>query len=182
MPALPEPGQVVLVHVAPAPTREAARQELRRALRGIVAVWSGLPMDRLPLQETSGGPRWTGELAGHTLDISLAYAGNEGWLGLFRGGRIGIDVMMPEAIPDAESVARLYLGSIVAAAVRRAAEPVRAFAEAWTELEARLKCLRRGLVEWSPSQAEVISTCSCQNVVFSSRLAVAVAIAAEERG
>lgn len=178
VPALPVPGQAVLIHVAPAPAREAARRELRNALRGTLAVWSGIPMGHLPLSETRSGPHWTGMLAGHPLDISFAYAGNEGWMGLARGGRIGIDVMPIEAIPEAESVARLYLGPDAAEAVRQAVDPIGAFATAWTDLEARLKCLKLGLVEWAPSQAEDMSKCNCQTFVFAGRLAVAVATAA----
>ena len=177
-PELPVPGQTVLVHVAPARTRAEARLELRRALRQILVDWSGLPKDRLPLRETRCGPSWPGRLAGHTLGISLAYAGNEGWMGLIRGQQIGIDVMPLEAVPEAESVARLYLGPAAVAGLQQAVDPVAAFAASWTALEARLKCLKAGLLEWTPVRDAAQSMWSCQSLVFASRLAIAVATAA----
>ena len=76
-------------------------------MRQVLAAWSGLPPEQLPLAETSRGPVWRGQLGGHDLDISLSYAEGEGWIGLRCAGRIGVDVMQIQNFPEAEAVARI---------------------------------------------------------------------------
>jgi 4'-phosphopantetheinyl transferase len=162
----------VLVRVRTSAARPAARLELRAALREILARWSGLPDSDLPLRETRCGPAWQGKLQGQTLDISLSYAGGEGWIGLLRSLWIGVDVMRAEPMPDIADVARHYLGPLLEPALSTAA-----FAAAWTEREARLKCLKRDLTEWSPAQARIESACVVQRLMFENGLIGAVAVA-----
>jgi phosphopantetheinyl transferase len=173
-PALPRRGQPVLLRIAAPQARLAARSELRAVLRRVLAAWSGLPPGRLPLEETPRGPIWPGQLHGETLDVSLSYGTDEGWIGLIRGGRIGIDVTSAAPLPEAEDVARWYLGPLAAADIRAAAHPARALAVAWAEREARLKCLKRGLVEWTPVEAETEAECLCHKLFFSDHLIGAV--------
>jgi len=173
-PALPPCGQAVLVRVVSPQPRWAARRELRAVLRQVLAAWSGLPPGQLPLEETPRGPIWRGQLRGETLDISLSYGTEEGWLGLIRGGWIGVDTMSVEPFAEAENVARYYLGPVAAAGIRKAADPARAFAAAWTQREARLKCLKRGLVEWTATQAQTEAECLCHPLVLSDRVIGAV--------
>ena len=106
----------------------------------------------MTLIETPRGPVWDGELAGHSLALSLSYTEREAWIGLRRGGAIGVDAMTMAAMPEMEAVARLYLGPPAWAAIQVAPDPVRAFAQAWTALEARLKCLKQPLTEWPANQ------------------------------
>lgn len=175
MPALPPPGQPVLVRVATAPARQTARQELRNALRQLLASWSNLSPEELPLSETARGPLWSGQLGGHSLDINLSYAEGEGWIGLLRAGWIGIDAMHIRPIPESEEVARHYLGQTGLATVRRSADPAMTFAVAWTELEARLKCLKHGLNEWAITQTFLTAKCVIQSMILPDRLVVTVA-------
>jgi len=176
---LPPLGQPVLIRVPTAPLRQGARAELRAALRGVLKAWSGLPSGQLPLRETPRGPVWPGLLAGHSLDISLAYGGDEGWLGLSRGGSIGLDVMPLKPVAEAEEVARHYLGPAALAVMRQSRQPARAFALAWTDLEARLKCLKRGLSEWSALLAADLAECASRSFVLADRVVVAVATRSE---
>lgn len=173
-PALPPRGQAVLVRVAVPATRPAARHALRAVLRQVLAAWSGLPPEQLPLAETPRGPVWQGQLGGEPLDISLSYSASEGWIGLIRGGWIGVDVMSAEPFAELDSVSRRFLDPAAAAAIRGAADPALAFATAWTEREARLKCLKRALVEWTATQAQAEAECSCHKLVFGVHLAGAV--------
>jgi 4'-phosphopantetheinyl transferase len=152
MPALPALGAVVLVRVAGNLPRPAARQGARVVLRHILAAWSGPAVGSQVLNETARGPVWSGELAGHSLDISLAYTESAAWIGLRRGGAIGVDAMTVAAIPEAVAVAKIYLGPEAWTMIQGAADPVRAFAEAWTALEARLKCRKLALTEWPANQ------------------------------
>jgi 4'-phosphopantetheinyl transferase len=152
IPPLPPAWRVVLVRVATSAPRPLARQEVRAVLRRIIAAWSGATGEPIALIETPRGPVWDGELAGHSLDLSLSYTNREAWIGLRRGGAIGVDAMTIAAIPEAEAVARLYLGPATWAAIQSAPDPVRAFAQAWTALEARFKCVKQSLTEWPANQ------------------------------
>ena len=142
MPVLPPPDHPFLIRVATSLDRSVARGELRSALRTLLSAWSQIPEDRLPLLETSLGPSWHGELAGHSLGASLAYATAEGWIGLVRGARIGVDAVELEAVADPGAVARHYFSPELHKSIEESSDPAGAFAEAWTGLEARLKCRR----------------------------------------
>jgi 4'-phosphopantetheinyl transferase len=175
MPALPLVGQPVLIRVATSASRQAARQELRTALRRILAAWSNILPEQLPLRETPRGPVWRGQLGGNSLDISLSYAEGEGWIGLLRSGWIGVDVMRIQSVPEVEDIALNYLGSDVLAAIHQSTDPDMEFAAAWTELEARLKCLKRELTEWPLTQAFAASKCAIQKIILPDNLVVSMA-------
>ena len=177
MPPLPPPGQPVLIRVATSPSRQAARQELRKVLRQILTAWINLAPEQLPLRETSRGLVWPGQLGGRTLDISLSYTEGEGWIGLLRDGLIGVDAMKIQQVPEAEDVARHYLGDTVLAVIQQSLDPAMAFAVAWTEREARLKCLKQELSEWSVTQKFAATKCAVQNLVLPDQLIVTVATA-----
>ena len=150
MPALPAAGRPVLVRVATEGARAAARKQMRSVLREILAHWSGLATEALPIVETERGPVWQGLLAGESLDISFSYSAGGGWLALCRGAAVGVDAMEITAFAEMTDVARLYLGPEMADNLVKAADPAGAFAQDWTAREAQLKCLKRGLTEWSP--------------------------------
>ena len=150
LPPLPAAGRPVLVRVATDGNRPVARQQLRSVLREILGSWSGLAVVELPLRETERGPVWCGLLQGETLDVSLSYTADEGWLALCRGAAVGVDAMEITAFAEMTDVVRLYLGPEMADNLVKAADPAGAFAQAWTAREAQLKCLKRGLTEWSP--------------------------------
>jgi len=177
VPALPECACPVIVRVGVSEARQAARAKLRAALGGVLAAWSGLPAERLSLIETARGPVWEGLLHGHSLDISVSYGGGEGWIGLMRGGQIGIDVMTIEPIAEANAVARCYLGDEVASRIREAEDPVVAFARAWTEREARIKCLHRSLAEWTADGALEEARCVVWQAYVSQRCVGMIACA-----
>ncbi len=163
LPPLPPPHQPVLVRVSTTPDRRFARQESRAVLREILAAWSGCGMEQLPLTESPHGPRWLGELHGVHLDISLSYTENESWLALLRGGCVGVDAMKLLPLPELAGVARNYFNPATAALIGQSANPLRVFAEAWTTLEARLKCLKLGLVEWSSARDAALAGCASQS-------------------
>jgi 4'-phosphopantetheinyl transferase len=66
-------------------------------------------------------------------------------------------------VPDWESVARDYLGPEAARklAARPNGERDAAFAHAWSEHEARLKCLGLQLSEWCDERAVALQACRC---------------------
>jgi hypothetical protein len=145
-PECPPTGVPVLVRMPlPTASRAAARREARAALRAVLAAWTG---HEPVLEETPQGPLIRGE----AIDVSLSYGAGEAWIGLIRGGRIGVDVMAVEPFAELNDVALDYLGPAAAARIRQAADPARAFAAAWTEHEAQLKCAKRSLSEWTGAE------------------------------
>jgi hypothetical protein len=166
----------LLAGITPAASsRPAARQELRTVLQRILAAWSQLLPEQLSLDESVRGPVWRGQLGGHSLDISLSYAEDEGWIGLLRGGLIGVDAMQIQRIPEAEGVALHYLGRTAMIAIQQATDPPMAFAVAWTGLEARIKCLKRTLNEWSSTKAFAANHCAIQTMVLPDHRVVSMA-------
>ncbi|HXF11100.1 MAG TPA: hypothetical protein VN625_09970 [Desulfuromonadaceae bacterium] len=178
LPSLPPVKQPVLVRLVTSGPRSAARQELRLALRQVLAAWSGLAPERLPLLETSRGPQWQGLLADESLDISLSYCDGEGWIGLIRGAVLGIDAMLVQPFAEAESVARHYLGKPVMERICASRDPAKAFASAWTGLEARLKCLKRELTEGEERQSG-FEKLAASEIFFKNGVAVTVAMPKE---
>jgi phosphopantetheinyl transferase len=180
MPALPPPEQPVLIRVATTQSRSTARQELRVVLRATLAAWSNLLPEQLPLRETAAGPVWPGALAGQALDISFSYADGEGWIGLLRGGWIGLDVMPIQRIAEAEAVAQHFLEADELETIQQSAHPALAFATAWTTLEARLKCLKQPLRESSASAGgRLEKKCATENLLQPNHFVVTVATAAQ---
>jgi hypothetical protein len=94
---------------------------------------------------------------------------------LLRAGRIGVDAMKILHVPEAQDVARHYLGDAAVAAIQQSMDPALAFAAAWTELEARLKCLKQELNEWPVTRALATAICAVQNLVLPDRMMVTVA-------
>jgi phosphopantetheinyl transferase len=148
MPGLPPPGQPVLIRLTTTAPRQQARQEVRAVLRRIIAAWSGLRTEAIALRESARGPILDGDVAGHSLAISLSYSEPEAWVGLVRGGIIGVDAISATTFAELEMVARLYLGPNQWESIRQSPDPARAFALAWTVMEARLKCRKHRLTEW----------------------------------
>lgn len=177
-PPLPAAGQPVLVRVPTSPARTIAQKQLRAVLRQVLANWSNIAPEQLLVEESRRGPVWRGRLAGHNLDISLSYCNREAWIGLLRGGSIGVDVMQAEPFAEALAVARNYLGPEILQSIQKSPDPTTAFATAWMELEAQLKCLRLGLVENPTRQVLAFPPCALESIIFANRVVVSVATCA----
>jgi 4'-phosphopantetheinyl transferase superfamily len=175
LPALPAIGRPILIRVVTSASRRVARQEIRTVLRRVLAVWSGLAPELLPLGESSRGPRWHGLVGGHSLDISLSYCEGEAWIGLIRGGAIGVDAMSIQPIAEAEAVARHYFDPETLAGIRQSCQPAQSFALSWTKLEARLKCLKLELTERNASRPGLFTNLACREAVLGGT-AVTVAV------
>ena len=71
VPALPPPGRFVLIRVRTSGRRTEARKEARAVLRQILAVWSQLSPEQLPLKDTPCGPAWESKLQRDLLGTSV---------------------------------------------------------------------------------------------------------------
>ena len=115
-----------------------------------------------------------------SLDFSLAYTEDEAWIAVRRGGFIGIDIMRLESVPEAEAIAQNYFSPADRSALQQSTDPVRNFALAWTQLEARCKCLKQGLTEWSESLAIDTKACTTESLIIQDKLALSVATAPQD--
>lgn len=134
--------------------REAARLEIRQALREAIAQLYGFSPADIMIQISPGDspavsfPRSAGT---RPPGISISHDGSISLAAINLGGPVGIDVMQVQDIDDWRAVARDYLGPATLSELEAAAASQRAgaLARAWTEHEARLKCHGRQLAEWT---------------------------------
>jgi 4'-phosphopantetheinyl transferase len=145
------------------------RREARLLVRTAIAHWLspslGCAPEEVSLFSQPGQPlRLTPIRSPQALNLGIAISHEPGLslIALHRAGPVGIDLLALAAAPTwAEEIPRLaldYLGPTVAAAIAAhpPAEQAACFAHYWTQQEARLKCLGRGLEEWSPALAQAI--------------------------
>jgi 4'-phosphopantetheinyl transferase len=134
--------------------REAARLEIRRALREAVGQLYGFSPADIMIQFSPGVspavsfPRSAGA---RPPGISISHDGSISLAAIHLGGPVGIDVMQVQDIDDWRAVARDYLGPATLSELEAAPASQRTamLARAWTEHEARLKCHGRQLAEWT---------------------------------
>jgi 4'-phosphopantetheinyl transferase len=133
-------------------TRSGAREQIRQALREMVAGVLKLDVARVAIDAVPGSaPRLLVDGAPVAAGISLAH---DGWISVaawYEHGAVGVDVMQVQATADWYNVARDYLGpqALDALVCTRESGRALAFAQAWTAREAHLKCLGLALAEWT---------------------------------
>ena len=162
------PAGVVGVGVAGQAQREAARLAIRAALRVALATACGVDAGRIRLEAAPGrAPHATIDDAtpgGRTAWLAISHDGALSVAAWRLDGPVGIDIMQVQPVPDWQALARDYLGPVVGAALAGlapAAIPA-AFAQAWSEHEARIKCLGRALEEWRVADTAGLRQCRIQ--------------------
>lgn len=157
--------------------RDSARQIVRRALCDALSKLLSAKEESIALISSPGQPirlappwRHIGISVSHEPGLSLA--------AVHLGGPVGIDLMRLGApIADIELLAHDYLGPAAAMAIGTQPAETRqlAFANAWTRLEARLKCLALPLNEWAPELETQLATCTVTELAMPSGWIAAVA-------
>jgi len=129
--------------------RDPARAQIRAAVRAALSQLLSIPAQQINIRSVPGSAPQI-EAAGRQIGCSFSHEEGLSLAALNLHGPIGVDLMKIQAIPDWESVARDYLGPQTCEALRacRPEDRPRAFAQAWTAHEARLKCLGLPLTEW----------------------------------
>jgi 4'-phosphopantetheinyl transferase len=168
---------VLLALDTPATTRRAAAREQARAmLRELLGAYLGCAPEAVPLDFQPGRqPRL--DLPGSRLGISLSHESGLTLAGLDPRGAVGIDLMRIEDFPDWQQLARDYLGDEACRklAALKPVQRAQGFAAAWTQLEARLKCLGLALREWTPALQRECERCSVVGLSLAGGMAGAVA-------
>ncbi len=99
----------------------------------------------------------------------------EAWMGLRRGGLIGVDVMRLKPLPKAEAIARDSFTPASRAALREETDPAREFGLAWIRIEVCCKCLKCWLAEWPEAAGTLARECATESVILQETLALTVA-------
>ncbi|KQX98505.1 hypothetical protein ASD28_15590 [Massilia sp. Root133] len=162
-----------VVGVRGQPDRATARRTIRSALLAALAQASGLSPSSIRLCGAPGEAPWALLDDGRRVALSISHDGDLSVAALrLDGGAVGIDVMQVTDVPDWQAVARDYLGP--AAAATLAGAP--AFARAWSEREARLKCRGLALAEWGACDEPLLAACTCRSLVLPDGYAGSVAV------
>lgn len=144
--------------------RHVARIQIRAAVCEAVAALLGRAVDSITLISPAGQPAGLAVPDSH-IRLSISHAEGLSVAAIQVGAPVGVDVMRVEpgvdAIRDWDMLARDYLGPQVRARLARVAHAERssAFAQEWTQWEARLKCLGRALTEWTPALEQSLASC-----------------------
>ena len=142
---------------APGAQRDAARLALRQAAREALAAVLGVTVESIAVVSKPGTPPSI-LLADrmHSIGCSFTHDDNYALAAINLRGHIGADIMRVQDIADWQTVARDYLGPGIASQLRAAEDRPLAFAQAWTQREAALKCHAQQISEWRadiPGQA-----------------------------
>lgn len=155
---------VISVPTPATENRMLARQLVRSALRETLAVLLDQPAASVALLSPPGAAIQVHSTP-FQLGLSISHSPGMSVAALCRGAAIGTDVMRVDASTHGHSdVMRLacdYLGPQVTALLQSIPPETfpRAFAQAWTDFEAALKCLGLALTEWSPELGKQLARC-----------------------
>jgi len=163
---LAEPRGLALLGVRGQSDREAARLRIRAVLTTALAAHFGIDAGRIALHSPEGVAPWAIvalDAGDQRVALSISHDGDISVAAYSFSGAVGIDVMSISPVPDWRAVARDYLGPEAARklAARSDGERDAAFAHAWSEHEARLKCLGLQLAEWCDERAVALQACRC---------------------
>ena len=163
--------------------RESARVQARAALRSCLAQELDCPEAALHIsnQRNEAPQLWLHGERLAQLFCSISHAPGLALLAWQDGGTVGVDIQaVNEGISRLElrAVAQIFLASNTLQALDGIAQDAlffKAFASAWAEQEARLKCAGVGLVEWSVELETSLACLHCTPVALADGYAAAVA-------
>ena len=146
--ALSAPDGIVVIGVEGDGDRPRARVRVREAIHDSLLALTGTAVT---LHGDAGEAPWAIGADGRRIGLSISHEGALSIAAIHLHGSVGVDMLHAQLPADALAVALDYLGPAAAQALTVAAPDARptVFATAWTEHEARLKCLGIDLGEWN---------------------------------
>ena len=150
--------------------RTDARHAIRHAVQHTLAAFLDRPAASVALLSRPGQAPQVAVSGAGPVHLSISHLPSFSVAAISLRGAVGVDVMAIDAqsLPDWADVARDYLGPLAAKALLQTPphnHPA-AFAQAWTTLEACLKCLGLGLTEWTPSLAARLPQCTIASLAL----------------
>ena len=145
--ALRAPEGVLVIGVEGDGDRPRARVRIREAIHDALLALTGAAVT---LHGDSGEAPWAVQVEGQRIGLSISHEGALSIAAIHLHGPIGVDMLHTALRADALAVTLDYLGPDAAQALTGASPHQRpaVFAAAWTDHEARLKCLGIELGEW----------------------------------
>ena len=169
---------VISVVTSDSTLRDAARAQMRDALREVLSLQLGCAPESVVLQSIPGQPlRVEQPSHGQNIGLSISHEAGLSLAALRRNGPVGVDILRIAPAFNWQTVACDYLGPQAVRRITGQPEPEQplAFAREWTRLEAGLKCLGLGLQEWNPALAQALESCCLMELDLPSGLCGAVA-------
>jgi len=173
-------GTVLALFYSQPPRREHARTKAREALLQCLAARYPDPAANISLQ-TAPGRAPELRVHGRLAHASFSHESLLSLVAIHLHGPVGIDVLSLETMPvEQEDYARLahdYLPPQTADRITSLPPVDRqiAFARAWVQLEATLKCNGKGLTEWDDSLKTLYRDTTCTPVDAGTRHIAALA-------
>jgi 4'-phosphopantetheinyl transferase len=169
---------VAVIGIAVDGDRAVARQRIRMALREALARLCGVPEAGIAIESAPGQAPRARFASGAQASLAISHEAGYSVAAIHLQGRVGIDLMRVQELPDWRAVAHDYLGRETAARLAALAPARRAaaFAQAWTEREACLKCRGLPLSEWPPDLAARGAACRAFALTLPEGLAGTLAV------
>ena len=164
---------VISVVTSDSTLRDAARAQMRDALREVLSLQLGCAPESVVLQSIPGQPlRVEQPSHGQNIGLSISHEAGLSLAALRRNGPVGVDILRIAPAFDWQAVARDYLGPKAVCRITSQPESEQSldFAREWTRLEAGLKCLGLVLQEWNPALAKQLESCRFRKLALPTRL------------
>jgi len=158
---------LLLISVATPNTaiRDTARMQIRNAVRDAMALRLDVPVETINLITVPGEPPRL-KSGSYSASLSISHEPGLSVAAIHSCGSVGIDIMRVDSDFDWRDVAKDYLEREAVHDImsRPLSAQACAFANEWTRLEARLKCLGKGLTERSDVRDAALQTCQTRPV------------------
>ena len=148
---------VIAVRTVPTTLRFQARKLIRIAIRQVIAKKLACQYTEVKFISELGQSLKLAQPR-QNIGLSISHESGLSLAAINMHGRVGVDLIDIKTIPNKSEIDTLaleYLGAELAEYLSHLSceEQNHAFAQAWTEFEARLKCQEKSLTEWIPSSA-----------------------------
>ena len=144
---------VIAVRTLPTTLRSQARKLIRMAITQVLADKLSCSYAEIKLISQSGQSVKVSQPR-QNIGLSISHEPGLSLAAINMNGNVGVDLIDVKSIPNDNETCKLaleYLGTQVAAYLSLLPSELQkhAFANAWTEFEARLKCQEKSLDEWT---------------------------------
>ncbi len=159
---------VIAVRTLPTTLRSQARKLIRIAIRQVLAKKLSCPYAEIKLTSELGQSLKLSQPR-QNIGLSISHESSLTLAAINMNGGVGVDLIDVNSIPNDHEIyilANEYLGTQLAEYISLLPSELQnhAFAQAWTEFEARLKCLEKSLTEWTPSSALKLNTLAIRSL------------------
>ena len=159
---------VIAVRTVPTTLRFQARKLIRIAIRQVIAKKLACQYTEVKFISELGQSLKLAQPR-QNIGLSISHESGLSLAAINMHGRVGVDLIDIKTIPNKSEIDTLaleYLGAELAEYLSHLSceEQNHAFAQAWTEFEARLKCQEECLTEWIPPSALQLNTLAARSL------------------